>query len=345
MLTANNYSEQVALIDYTKLPSNLQKGYDFLKKSTQSYTNWDVYFKSEKIKEVIDLYFSKVASYVQHKAEANLPIVKSTPEKIKDKSVQKITPKPTEAKQTKVVETAANTNFAERLDEEIKIIKRFCNLNEKVKTQEDIMRFINSLQKAIVERKIRKTSEYASEIEYIQKDLIMVYNRMSSKTTYYIPQEKLSHLESIIGGEKIYPSIQYIKKYLNLVGKTGVKQKVTALRTQLENAVSKGKISKSDKYADKLTQIHNTIIQFLDTPTQKTLEIDSQDLNGLQGIVDGCNCSSLHGVDDSMPVVMNSMDFANLQFNTIGLQGKWRSLIGDPSPNFTAMVFGKPKMG
>ena len=42
---------------------------------------------------------------------------------------------------------------------------------------------------------------------------------------------------------------------------------------------------------------------------------------------------------------MNSMDFANMEFDTIGLQGKWLNLIGDPSSNFTAMVFGKPKMG
>ncbi len=46
-----------------------------------------------------------------------------------------------------------------------------------------------------------------------------------------------------------------------------------------------------------------------------------------------------------MPKVMNSMDFANMQFNTIGLKGKWFNLIGDPSPNFSTMVFGKPKMG
>lgn len=39
------------------------------------------------------------------------------------------------------------------------------------------------------------------------------------------------------------------------------------------------------------------------------------------------------------------MDFANLEFDTIGFRGKWYQLMGDPSRNFTAMVFGKPKMG
>ena len=42
---------------------------------------------------------------------------------------------------------------------------------------------------------------------------------------------------------------------------------------------------------------------------------------------------------------MNSIDFAKLHFNSIGFSGKWLNLIGDPSPGFTAMVFGRPKMG
>jgi predicted ATP-dependent serine protease len=39
------------------------------------------------------------------------------------------------------------------------------------------------------------------------------------------------------------------------------------------------------------------------------------------------------------------MDFANMEFDTLGFTGKWLELIGDPSSNFTAMVYGKPKMG
>ncbi|MBN1416501.1 MAG: AAA family ATPase [Bacteroidales bacterium] len=34
-----------------------------------------------------------------------------------------------------------------------------------------------------------------------------------------------------------------------------------------------------------------------------------------------------------------------MQFETIGLQGKYRELIGDPSVGFTAMVYGLPKSG
>ena len=43
--------------------------------------------------------------------------------------------------------------------------------------------------------------------------------------------------------------------------------------------------------------------------------------------------------------VMNSVDFANLQFDTIGYKDKWQRLIGDPSLGFSAMIFGRPRMG
>jgi predicted ATP-dependent serine protease len=34
-----------------------------------------------------------------------------------------------------------------------------------------------------------------------------------------------------------------------------------------------------------------------------------------------------------------------MKFISIGITGKWRDLMGDPAPGFTAMVFGKPKTG
>jgi flagellin-specific chaperone FliS len=56
------------------------------------------------------------------------------------------------------------------------------------------------------------------------------------------------------------------------------------LKTQLHNAVTKGKISKQDKYADKLDEIFKSLTAFLDTPTKKTIEITEQELSGLNCI-------------------------------------------------------------
>jgi hypothetical protein len=335
MINQNNYAELVNQIDYTNLPESLQKGYDFVKKCTSGYTVWDVYSSSDKIKQVVDIYFTKVASYLP-KAKVNKP--KPEPQPKKEKAVKPVVEKTIDKPNT-------NIEFVEKLDEELKLIKRFVNMQLKLKEQDDIIRFINTIQKAIVERKVRKSSQYAKEIEYIQEHLIETYNQMGAKIIYDIPAKKLEQLKSIIGGEKVYPSMLYLKKYLGIVGKTGMKQKATLLLAQLQKAVDTKKILKDDKYANQLQDIFVTLKSFIENPTQKTIVIDEQTLSGLNDVVDGCSCENLSGMEYTKPTLMNSMDFANMQFNTIGLKGKWFNLIGDPSPNFSTMVFGKPKMG
>ena len=94
----------------------------------------------------------------------------------------------------------------------------------------------------------------------------------------------------------------------------------------------------------------------------ETLHIHQAVLNGIQDTLNGCGCgcsgkkcnqNGLQGIEaaenmgEALPreAVISSMDFAKMKFETLGFTGKWRELIGDPSGNFTAMVFGKPKMG
>lgn len=42
---------------------------------------------------------------------------------------------------------------------------------------------------------------------------------------------------------------------------------------------------------------------------------------------------------------MPSAELLRMEFETIGLQGRYRELIGDPSVGFSAMVYGLPKSG
>jgi hypothetical protein len=101
----------------------------------------------------------------------------------------------------------------------------------------------------------------------------------------------------------------------------------------------------TDPYIIELHEIKKNLENFIGDRSVKVLEIEKATLNGLEGILNGCKCG-LNGVDGAnKPTIMNSVDFANMRFHTIGLTGKWFDLIGDPSSNFTAMVYGKPKMG
>lgn len=43
--------------------------------------------------------------------------------------------------------------------------------------------------------------------------------------------------------------------------------------------------------------------------------------------------------------IMSAQELVQMKFKTIGLTGKYKDLIGDPEPAFSAMIFGKPKEG
>lgn len=122
-----------------------------------------------------------------------------------------------------------------------------------------------------------------------------------------------------------------------------MKEKARQMLTQINRSMDKGKIGDNDPYITEIHELKKNLKSFITDKTIKVLEIEQAALNGLEGIL-GCNCQTLNGID-GMPAIMNSMDFVNMEFETLGFTGKWLDLIGDPSSNFTAMVFGKPKMG
>lgn len=333
MITIDNYFNKIAKTDFTLLPEALKKGNEFVLKATNNGSSWASYHSSDTIKKAVDIYLSKLNEFLD----------KPTGEHHKQKKKEVRHPDEKPAKKAKAVSTERQPQMVERIPEELKFIRRFINLNAKTKTKEDILRFINSLQKAIVEKRIRKTSSYAEQIKYIQGRLIEVYNTMKAKIKLELKPETYENLKKIAGDEKVMSSVSFIKSYINLNGKLGMKKKADKLLQRITRMMDRKLIPANDPYMDELISITKNLEAFLDNPSMKVLAIERNELNGLEGIL-GCACEQLNGIEKT-PAVMNSMDFANMQFETIGLKGKWFELIGDPSSNFTAMVFGKPKMG
>jgi len=345
MININNYFSQVSSIDFNALPDALKKGNEFVIKATQNGSSWASYESSETIKKTVDTYLSKLNEFVKASSKER----KQIKEDVRFKEHKEVIDEA--LKRQGITKTAKNakkteekqTTLVERIPEEIRFIKRYINLNGKTKSKEDILRFINALQKAILEKKIRKNSPYAKEIQHIQTKLLDTYNSMKNRIALQVSPKTLEDLKALAGGEKVYPSIQYLKKYINMNGKAGMKEKARKLLEQLKKAVDRKKITKDDTYAIILNKAYENLLSFTKNKSEKVLRIESRELNGIEGLL-GCNCQNLNGFQ-AKPEIMNSMDFANLTFNTLGFTGKWYDLIGDPSSNFTAMVFGKPKMG
>jgi hypothetical protein len=242
-------------------------------------------------------------------------------------------------------------HYSEKLPDEIRFIRRYINLDDKVKTKDEILRFINALQKAILEKRIRKSSPYAGDIAKIQRDLVNTYNTMKGKVTFVISSAAVKKYREATAGERVYLSVQYLNKFRNIIGKTGIKKKAAALAKLITAAIENGKIARQDPYYKWVAKALQKLTAFTKHKTAKTLDISRQELNGLAGIP-GCDCPSpVNGLDGyaapygERPQIMNSLDFVQLEFKTLGFTGKWLDFIGDPSGNFTAMVYGKPKFG
>jgi len=336
MINPENYLSQIAKIEVSKMPMPLQKGHEFLMKATSNATDWNTYHNSTAIRKTIQLYFERLDEYIANTNK--IPAKKSV--KLKAESA---TPKRMGSQKNKALKQQEAVQWIERMPEELRFIKRYLNLDGKTKTKEDILRFINSLQKAIVEKRIRKTSPYADQIKYVQERLIEVYNTMKAKIKLELKPETFEALKKLTGGEKVMASIGFIKRYIAMNEKAGMKEKAKALLQQINRAYEKGKITDSDPYIVEIHELKKNLKAFATDKSIKTLEIEQAALNGLEGIL-GCACNSFNGLEGK-PAIMSSMDFANMEFNTLGFQGKWLELIGDPSSNFTTMVYGKPKMG
>lgn len=363
MITINNYKDTVKHLDYSTLPATYWKTHQFIEKASENYTNWNAYNTNEGIKKLMDAYFVKLDEYLQkntpkesthHKAENTVHVQKEThSNSVAPKEHKAAIHKPTKA----IVDTNdedSDFSFVERIPEEIRFVKRFLSMHNKKKTKEDLLRFINALHRAIVEKKVHKSSPYAKHIQYIQDKLVMNFNKMTKPLKVEISSEKILELKTVIAEEKVMPSVMFIKRYINLNGKFNVKDKATLLLKAMEKAVKLKKITKRDKYNKLLDEMHANLSIYIKSKTQKILSIPQAELNGLNGVL-GCACD-LSGINDNDTNenevtiqanngVMNSMDFTRMQFKTLGFVGKYRKLIGDPNKGFTAMVYGKPKMG
>lgn len=354
MITIDNYFNKIAEIDFSVFPDALKKGHEFVLKATNNGSSWTSYHASDAIKKTVDIYLSKLSEFVKNDNKAAVKQKRNQKQKQSNKEIMQEamikqglinaegSTKKKVNKSNKTKDAESEPMMVERIPEELRFIKRFVNLNGKSKTKDEILRFINSLQKAILEKRIRKTSSYAEQIKFIQNRLIEVYNDMKTKITIELKPETFESLKKITKEEKVRASVNFIKNYISLNGKPGMKKKADNLLKRITRMVDKKIIPADDPYMDELIQVTKNLEAFLDDPSMKSLSIEKNELHGLEGIL-GCACP-LNGFDE-LPAVMNSMDFAKLQFDTIGLKGKWYDLIGDPSSNFTAMVYGRPKMG
>ena len=349
MLNKNNYFSKAASIDWDNLPEALAKGHKLVEGASQN--NWAAYNSNENIKRVVDAFFQKLSDYLDN--NPSKPIQKTMPAKVAKMEPKPVppakpapTPKKAPEKKSAVAKEEYESEDVEHIDVEVQFIKRYAAMHGKVKSQTQVLTLLHSLQKAIVERKIRKDSPYAKEIEMMQNQLITCYEKMGDMAEIKIDSKNLKRYLEIAHSQEGMLSVVLLKAYIALNGKRDVKDKADRLFKRIKKSVDQGKITKSDKYADKLNEAYQTLKSYIDGDSVM-LNINKAQLNGLMGLLgeDLFQKKSLNGHEEDNGMIVSSGELLAMDFQTIGLKGKYRELIGDPSVGFTAMVYGLPKSG
>jgi hypothetical protein len=350
MLNTNNYFSKVANINWDSLPEALAKGHKLIEGASQN--NWAAYNSNENIKRVVEAFFLKLNDYLEKNPAA--PAQKSMPSKVvtvepKSASAAKPAsdPKKTPVKKAAAEKEEYKSQGVEHIDTDVQFIKRYAAMHGKVKSQAQILTLLHSLQKAIVERRIGKLSPYAEEVETMQQQLISCYEKMGEMAEIKIDSKSLKRYLEIAHSQEGLLSVALLKAYIALNGKRDVKDKAERLFRRIKKSVDQGKITKSDKYADKLNEAYQTLKSYIDGDTAM-LNINKAQLNGLMGLLGEdlfAQKKSLNGHDEDNGMIVSSGELLAMDFQTIGLKGKYRELIGDPSVGFTAMVYGLPKSG
>ena len=180
-------------------------------------------------------------------------------------------PKPKTPKEPKTpnVKKEFSGEYVEILSPEISFIKRYCNLNGKTisAVKDRVRSLLASLQKAIVEKKIRKTSEYADVIMKIQSNLITILNTSGSTT---ISITNIDELKAHYSNFAVMPNARLVKAYLSIQGKENVKEKSKDLLKRIEKSADN-----TGCFASQIDEIKQSLQKYIDGSTD-TPEISSK---------------------------------------------------------------------
>ncbi len=273
MITTENYFEAITHIDFASLPEALKNGDKLTRGAAQN--GWSAYNSNENIKRVVDAYLLKINEWT---AKQKIPGQKKARKKPETGAKKK--PKQNSQKQDK--KTNESTPV-EKVTPEIAFIKRYVGLHGKTKDRKQILGFINGLQKAIVEKRIRKTSPYAKEIENIQEQLIACYEKMGESVQVNIDDKTMESYTAIAFSEKAMLSVAFIKQFIGLHGRKGVKEKAQGLSNRINKALKEERIVETDPHINELQVVVKSLQEYLEGKTTVP-EISSAALNGLMGI-------------------------------------------------------------
>ena len=184
--------------------------------------------------------------------------------------------------------------------------------------------------------------------------------------------------KAIGNSEKRLLSVTYILRFIALTQKPDVVEKAERLSGQITKAIEAGKVTKSDKYFEKLEMVNRKLKSYI--KESGTLELSKAQLNGLNGFVkneiqsieglNGLNGAGAYAAgflsslasryiydryvkpkagaqgqnntagNNTKAKIVNSMVLKDMRFDTIRLAPEFDKMIGELTPGASIMIYG-----
>lgn len=335
-ITVSNIVEQYPKLNI-QLPKELnQDEFEFIKE------NIDLYSEDDTIKKYIDTFVLKlneIASKKSSPKENTMPVSQKKTQTNPQSEKKKPTVRKKTAQKTAKPKKETPIIPVEHFSLEERFIKRYLLLDGKVKTKDQLLNFIKALQRAITEKKIRKTSKYADIIVDIQNNLVSTYNALPEKAEgikFTLVPKKAEELKNLVGDKKVRLSVTYIKRFIGLYGKE-TKEKAEKLQQLIDKAIERGKITTSDPYFEQLKTVQKALKNYL---LKDEIKIKDTELRGLAGIAGVSMPENGIGNPFESSDVVSSLDLQKAVFRHMGFTGIWKKIIGDPEEPFHVMIYG-----
>lgn len=303
MITTDNYFTVHPSIPVDKLPELLAEKYDFVKELTEDHTTWKYYNADEEIQKTVAQYFADLWDFLESKKaspKANKPAPKAKTV-AKKRTAKKAAPAPKPAPSIE--------KYVRELDLELRLIRRFVNIDSKPRRYSQVLAFLNAINRAAEKGQVRKTknpTKYHKEIEWIQQ---MVAKALAKSYKGDDPDEiaksgfepkQVAKFRAILKSYEVYPSVRLALRYYSMAGKIPNPNKAEALRTAIKKLIATGDVPKSDPNSRLLPMIENSLTDYLVGNT-KELKVNQATLAGIGNALNGCGCTSSESLNGHEP--------------------------------------------
>lgn len=280
----SNYFTMIKLLDgVDKLPGSLRSGHALMMKIGAA--NMNKALEKDVIREKVEAFMDKFTTHYntvmsQSKKAEKKPVPKP---KVPPTPKPKSRPAPKAPRQEKKPDKQGIQH--EYLTDELKLLNRIKKMEGKSRSMGQLLRLHQDIQKAILEKRVRKNSPNAKLFERATNIVVSICEKaVSSKSTHVVvkftDKDFSAKLNEVVQSNSIWPGVELERKFINMQGKEVPVNKASTLARGIEKSYSSEKVSIKDPTFHSLKKTLTVLKSYINSG-KKSVAFQNNQLNGL----------------------------------------------------------------